>query len=267
MLIEVHMLKNYPPVNLNRDDSGAPKSCFFGGVQRGRISSQCLKRSWRKSDIFRDIDSFGVRTRKLPKLVADKLLEMGVDISTVDEARKMLAKIGKSNTEDETKEEKNTKSKKDSSDLESDNDGKTKQIAFYTNDEIAAFQNGNYPYQYPNVNWVDETFRKSGATNKISLEMSGGGERFRYFTPSQAGTQTSSSLAVKSAEVSRDIYKPIPQRLKADLNKTTASLPKRSLVVRHGVAIDQHHLKHAYLNRNSVCFFNRIMLVLLIIAL
>lgn len=31
MLIEIHMLKNYPPVNLNRDDSGAPKSCFFGG--------------------------------------------------------------------------------------------------------------------------------------------------------------------------------------------------------------------------------------------
>ena len=52
----------------------------------------------------------------------------------------------------------------------------------YTSDEIAAFQNGNYPYQYPNVNWMDETFRKNGATNKIGVEFSGGGERFRYFT-------------------------------------------------------------------------------------
>ena len=52
----------------------------------------------------------------------------------------------------------------------------------YTSDELAAFQNGNYPFQYPNVNWVDETFRKSGATNKIGVEFSGGGERFRYFT-------------------------------------------------------------------------------------
>ena len=52
----------------------------------------------------------------------------------------------------------------------------------FTAEEIAAFQNGNYPYQYPNVNWVDETFRKSGATNKIAVEFSGGGERFRYFT-------------------------------------------------------------------------------------
>ena len=32
------------------------------------------------------------------------------------------------------------------------------------------------------MNWVDETFRKSGATNKIAVEFSGGGERFRYFT-------------------------------------------------------------------------------------
>lgn len=54
--------------------------------------------------------------------------------------------------------------------------------ARYTADEIAAYQNGTYPFQYPNVNWVDETFRKSGATNKIGVEFKGGGEKFRYFT-------------------------------------------------------------------------------------
>ena len=37
----------------------------------------------------------------------------------------------------------------------------------FSAEEIAAFQSGNYPYQYPNVNWVDETFRKSGSTNKV----------------------------------------------------------------------------------------------------
>ena len=52
----------------------------------------------------------------------------------------------------------------------------------YSSEEIAAFKSGSYPYQYPNVNWVDETFRKSGATNKLGVEFSGGGERFRYFT-------------------------------------------------------------------------------------
>lgn len=52
----------------------------------------------------------------------------------------------------------------------------------YTADELAAFKSGQYPYQYPNVNWVDETFRKNGATNKLGVEFSGGGERFRYYT-------------------------------------------------------------------------------------
>ncbi len=54
MLIEIHMLKNYGPANLNRDDTNAPKTCMFGGVPRARISSQCLKRSWRTSELFRE---------------------------------------------------------------------------------------------------------------------------------------------------------------------------------------------------------------------
>ncbi len=80
MLIEVHMLKNYPATNLNRDDMGAPKNCIFGGVQRGRISSQCLKRSWRISPLFqKEMEGFlGMRTRKMPQLVVEKLKEMGV---------------------------------------------------------------------------------------------------------------------------------------------------------------------------------------------
>lgn len=93
MLIEFHMLKNYPPVNLNRDESGMPKTCFFGGVQRGRISSQCLKRSWRTSEVFRNLGSYGIRTRKMPELVADKLIEMGIPSEYIDEAKKKLTGI------------------------------------------------------------------------------------------------------------------------------------------------------------------------------
>ena len=67
MLIEIHMLKNYPATTLNRDDSGAPKTCYFGGVQRGRISSQCQKRSWRTSPLFAMLESQGWRSRALPE--------------------------------------------------------------------------------------------------------------------------------------------------------------------------------------------------------
>jgi CRISPR system Cascade subunit CasC len=46
-LIELHILQSFPVSCLNRDDVGAPKSAIFGGVNRARISSQCLKRAIR----------------------------------------------------------------------------------------------------------------------------------------------------------------------------------------------------------------------------
>ena len=39
MLIEIHLIQNHAPSNLNRDDTGSPKDCVFGGVKRARISS------------------------------------------------------------------------------------------------------------------------------------------------------------------------------------------------------------------------------------
>ena len=41
--IEFHVLQNFAPSNLNRDDTGSPKDALFGGTRRARISSQCLK--------------------------------------------------------------------------------------------------------------------------------------------------------------------------------------------------------------------------------
>jgi len=46
--IEVHLIQNFAPSNLNRDDTGQPKSAYFGGFRRARISSQCSKRSTRR---------------------------------------------------------------------------------------------------------------------------------------------------------------------------------------------------------------------------
>ena len=73
MLIEIHAIQNHSPANLNRDDLGAPKTCFFGGVLRSRISSQCLKRSIRMSDGFRQLLG-GTRTRKLAEKISEKVI-------------------------------------------------------------------------------------------------------------------------------------------------------------------------------------------------
>src|SRR5208283_3780062 len=72
MLIEIHAIQNHSPGNLNRDDLGAPKTCYFGGVMRSRISSQCIKRSIRTSEQFKLLCG-GIRTRQLAKLVADQV--------------------------------------------------------------------------------------------------------------------------------------------------------------------------------------------------
>ncbi|MGH7117619.1 MAG: type I-E CRISPR-associated protein Cas7/Cse4/CasC, partial [Acetobacteraceae bacterium] len=50
--LQLHFLTFYPPSNLNRDDTGRPKTATVGGAQRLRISSQSLKRAWRTSTVF-----------------------------------------------------------------------------------------------------------------------------------------------------------------------------------------------------------------------
>mgnify|MGYP006422494133 CR=1 FL=1 len=79
--IEFHILQNFPPSNLNRDDSGAPKDCDFGGFRRQRISSQCLKRSVRQSEVFQQLQDelLGLRSKRVPGKVATRLVDKGID--------------------------------------------------------------------------------------------------------------------------------------------------------------------------------------------
>ena len=65
--IQLHLLTAYPPANLNRDDQGSPKTAKMGGYDRLRVSSQCLKRTWRTSDIFKHAmaDHIGTRTKEM----------------------------------------------------------------------------------------------------------------------------------------------------------------------------------------------------------
>ena len=50
--LQLHLLTVYPPACLNRDDLNRPKTAVMGGVPRLRVSSQSLKRAWRKSEQF-----------------------------------------------------------------------------------------------------------------------------------------------------------------------------------------------------------------------
>ncbi|MCL6527702.1 MAG: type I-E CRISPR-associated protein Cas7/Cse4/CasC [Thermaceae bacterium] len=75
-LLEIHLLQNFAPSNLNRDDTGSPKDAYFGGVKRGRISSQSLKRAMRM--YFREQklipeEHLAVRTKRLTERLAELL--------------------------------------------------------------------------------------------------------------------------------------------------------------------------------------------------
>lgn len=52
----------------------------------------------------------------------------------------------------------------------------------YSADEIEAFRSGKYPNYYPNVDWINETFRNHSVTNKYTIEFYGGTQKFRYYT-------------------------------------------------------------------------------------
>lgn len=99
-LIEIHILQNFAPSNLNRDDTGAPKDAFFGGSRRARISSQCLKRTVRghfKALASRgDLDGLDLadRTKRLLEMVATRLEGLGRPLEEAREkVRQALAAV------------------------------------------------------------------------------------------------------------------------------------------------------------------------------
>jgi CRISPR system Cascade subunit CasC len=86
--IDVHVLQTVPPSCLNRDDTNSPKSALYGGTRRARVSSQSWKRATRR--YFNEQSAgvgHGVRTRKLPEMLAGRLRERLGSQATAHEAR------------------------------------------------------------------------------------------------------------------------------------------------------------------------------------
>ena len=89
--LQIHSLHGYSAVLLNRDDSGLAKRINYGGAIRTRISSQCLKRHWRKADsdhALQRIDgaTASVRSREtVTRRVIQPLEDAGHDPDAVKE--------------------------------------------------------------------------------------------------------------------------------------------------------------------------------------
>lgn len=79
--IDVHALHTLPPSNINRDDTGAPKTATFGGVIRQRVSSQAWKRAIRRDfPDHLDASKLGVRTKRVADRVIDRVCKLAPDM-------------------------------------------------------------------------------------------------------------------------------------------------------------------------------------------
>ena len=97
VFVDIHVLQTLPPSNPNRDDTGAPKTATFGGVQRMRMSSQAIKRATREDFEGKIADgNYGVRTKKIVELVARSIVDKRPDLDSqsVDLAEMGLKAIG-----------------------------------------------------------------------------------------------------------------------------------------------------------------------------
>lgn len=70
--LQLHTLTSYPASLLNRDDVGFAKRIPFGGQERTRVSSQCLKRHWRTADDENALDRIQVGGNGVPMSVRSR---------------------------------------------------------------------------------------------------------------------------------------------------------------------------------------------------
>lgn len=97
--VQLHVLTAYPPANLNRDDTGRPKTALLGDALRLRVSSQSLKRAWRTSDVFKSAlgeGHLGTRTKLLGLDVHRALVAAGIEDKPAREwSRAIAGQFGK----------------------------------------------------------------------------------------------------------------------------------------------------------------------------
>ena len=66
LFLDVHAIQTIPPSNMNRDDTGSPKTAQYGGVTRSRVSSQSWKKAIRQYFLEHgNMSNVGVRSLEI----------------------------------------------------------------------------------------------------------------------------------------------------------------------------------------------------------
>lgn len=106
LFLDIHAIQTVPPANINRDDTGSPKTAQYGGVTRARVSSQSWKRAIRKHfNENGEIKNVGIRSLEIVKYIADKIIEID-DSILIEDAKNMAEKTLNAAKISTTKEQK-----------------------------------------------------------------------------------------------------------------------------------------------------------------
>ncbi|UVV53669.1 SusC/RagA family TonB-linked outer membrane protein [Bacteroides thetaiotaomicron] len=116
--------------------------------------------------------------------------------------------------------------------------------ARYNAQELDAFRTGIYPYDYPNVDWWNETLNNTGLTHNLKMSFSGGSDKFRFYTV--VDYYRDRSMLKKNTEDTRFDTTPTDTRLTVrtnlDVKVTESTLLKAGIVGRlkefRGAAMD-----------------------------
>jgi CRISPR system Cascade subunit CasC len=114
-IVDVHILQTVPPSNLNRDDTGSPKTAQYGGVRRSRVSSQAWKRATRVAFAqLLDRAELGVRTKRVVELLADRIKALApeLDERATDLAAGTLKAVGVLKASDQANKDEGASAKK-----------------------------------------------------------------------------------------------------------------------------------------------------------
>ncbi|MHB1286779.1 MAG: type I-E CRISPR-associated protein Cas7/Cse4/CasC [Leptospirales bacterium] len=156
-IIEIHVIQNFSPSNLNRDDTGAPKDALFGGTRRARVSSQCLKRAVRRhlTDLVRQntlvSDDVAIRTKRVLDAITQSLVKNGrFEPEATEKVRLALAAL----------------------ELSVKEDGKSEYLLFLGQREIASIANIIHEkWDFITANDVSATeMKKSGKAKKQAAQ-------------------------------------------------------------------------------------------------
>jgi CRISPR system Cascade subunit CasC len=80
--IDIHVLQSVPPSNINRDDTGSPKTAMFGGRRRARVSSQAWKRQTRATfNGWLDPSQVGTRTKDVVRALAEEIIQRDPELA------------------------------------------------------------------------------------------------------------------------------------------------------------------------------------------